>query len=56
MKLLSLNLSNNNKKKRLLTNSIYIKYFMIKAGNDNPKLKTDLINEIVKKLENILIE
>ena len=42
-----------NKKK---SNSLYIKYFMIKAGNDNPKLKTDLINAVVKKLENILID
>ena len=42
--------------KNKLRNSLYIKYFMIKAGNDNPKLKTDLINEVVKKLENILIE
>ena len=34
-----------------LRNKFYIKYFMIKAGNDNPKLKKDvdlLLNKLIK--------
>ena len=36
-----------------LKNKFYVKYYMIKAGNDNPKLKKDM-NEILKKLEKLL--
>ena len=36
-----------------LKNKFYIKYYMQIAGNDNPKLKSEM-NEILKKLEALL--
>lgn len=36
-----------------LKNKFYLKYYMIKAGNDNPKLKKDM-DDILKKLEKLL--
>jgi hypothetical protein len=40
-----------NKKKELL-NHLYIKYFMVKAGNNNEKLKKE-INNIIYNLEKL---
>lgn len=36
-----------------LQNQFYIKYYITKAGNDNPVIKKE-IDEILKKLENLL--
>lgn len=36
-----------------LKNKFYIKYYMIKAGNDSPQLKKEM-DEIVAKLEKLL--
>jgi len=43
---------NPNKIKRL-KNKFYIKYFMIKSGNNNPQIKKDM-NIILQKLEKLL--
>ena len=36
-----------------IKNHYYIKYYMIKAGNDNPKLKKEMValKELIKKLK-----
>jgi len=44
--------SYNLNKQSKLRNKFYIKYFMIKAGNDNPKLKKD-INLILDQIKNL---
>lgn len=36
-----------------LKNKFYIKYYMIRSGNDNPQLKKEM-DEIVAKLEELL--
>lgn len=36
-----------------LKNKFYIKYYMIKAGNDSPQLKKEM-DELVAKLEKLL--
>lgn len=38
---------------RRLKNKFYIKYYMMKAGNDSPKLKKE-IDQILIKLEGLL--
>lgn len=43
---------NPNKIKRL-KNKFYIKFFMIKSGNDDPQIKKEM-NEILVKLEKLL--
>lgn len=42
-----------NKIKRL-KNKFYIKYYIIKAGNNNPKLKKER-DEILKQLKKLII-
>jgi hypothetical protein len=37
---------------RHLKNKFYLKYYMIKAGNDNPKLKKEM-DDILAKLEEL---
>lgn len=36
-----------------LKNKFYLKYYMIKAGNNNPELKKEM-NDILKQLERLL--
>lgn len=36
-----------------LKNKFYLKYYMIKAGNDNPVIKKEM-NDILKQLEKLL--
>ena len=38
---------------RKIKNHYYIKYYMVKAGNDNPKLKKEVqaLQELLKKLK-----
>jgi hypothetical protein len=38
---------------RRLKNKFYLKYYMIKAGNDSPQLKKEM-NDLVVKLEKLL--
>lgn len=42
----------NKEKKQRLLNHLNIKYYMIKSGNNNKKLK-DEINNIINKLEKL---
>ncbi len=41
-----------NKHKKKLLNQIYIKYYMIKAGNDNKKI-INQINRLINKIEKL---
>ncbi len=43
------------KSARKLKNKLLIKYYMRKAGNDNPKLKKE-IDAILKQLELVLLK
>jgi hypothetical protein len=41
------------KKIKKISNQYYLKYYMIKAGNDNPKLKEEVnvLKELLAKLK-----